>query len=72
MLSNVLEAKGRTNTILLDWLRTRRESYSVYYMKRDYSNSLAQRKDTDDALEIVVTNYPKGLYCHPLVRYVPF
>lgn len=72
MLSNVLEAKGRTNTILLDWLRTRRESYNVYYMKRDYSNSLAQRKDTDDALEIVVTNYPEGLGFHPLVSCMPF
>ena len=57
MLSNVITNNGKTNEILLQWLKERQYTYNIYYMKRDYSNSNYQRKNNGATLEVAVTNY---------------
>lgn len=52
-LSNVLTHKGRQNDILTEWSA----KYTVYHLKKDYSNSSynTSRSGSD---EVLITNYP--------------
>lgn len=52
-LSNVVENKGMTNEILLEWSK----KYVVIDLEMDYSNSYASRKKTTKSKEILVKNY---------------
>lgn len=53
-LSNVLEHKGKVNTILLEWSK----KYNVYDLNMSYSNSNYQTKNKDKATrEVLITNY---------------
>lgn len=55
-LSNVLESKGTTNTILCKWLTN--SGYSCYPLKSDHSNSNYQRKNRNSITkEVLITNY---------------
>jgi adenine-specific DNA-methyltransferase len=55
-LSNVLSSKGKTNTILKEWLNKR--NYRVIHLKHSYSNSNYQTKNkTKTTDEILVLNY---------------
>jgi DNA adenine methylase Dam len=53
VLSNVVENKGVTNDILLEWSK----KYVVIDLEMDYSNSYASRKKTSKSREIIVKNY---------------
>lgn len=52
-LSNVIENKGMTNEILLEWSK----KYVVIDLEMDYSNSYASRKKTPKSREVLVMNY---------------
>jgi DNA adenine methylase Dam len=56
-LSNVLEAKGRTNEILRDWIQARPE-YRMIDLNYTYKNANYQRQNRDTVTrEILVVNY---------------
>lgn len=56
-LSNVLEAKGKTNSILFDWIKNRSE-YKMIDLNYTYSNANYQRREkTTKTREILVMNY---------------
>jgi adenine-specific DNA-methyltransferase len=58
-LSNVLSSKGKTNTILSDWLNRRK--YRTVHLDYSYSNSNYQTKNkTGSADEVLVMNYKDG------------
>lgn len=52
-LSNVVENKGITNEILLEWSK----NYVVIDLEMDYNNSYASRKKYSKSKEILVKNY---------------
>lgn len=53
-LSNVLESKGNTNTILKEWA----EKYTVHYLEHTYSNCSYHKKDKESKdVEVLITNY---------------
>lgn len=55
-LSNVLEHRGKTNTILAGWIA--RRGYTVNYLNKNYSNSnyqITHREGT--SVEVLVVNY---------------
>ena len=55
-LSNVLEHKGKTNTILLNWAIDNR--FNIIYLNKNYSNSNYQIKNKNDkTTEVLITNY---------------
>ena len=55
-LSNVLEYKGQTNSMLSDWVES--NGFSVYNVDSDYSNCNYQKKDRDAlAIEVLIVNY---------------
>ena len=55
-LTNVIEHKGKTNTILKEWLE--KNNFKVYYLDKDYKNANYQIKDRDTITkEILVVNY---------------
>lgn len=55
-LSNVLEHKGKTNTILKEWIE--KNNFKVYYLDKDYKTANYQIKDRDTITkEILVVNY---------------
>lgn len=55
-LSNVLESKGRRNTILDEWCK--RNRYFVHHLAYSYSNSNYHRKNKDTKSdEVLITNY---------------
>jgi len=55
-LSNVLSSKGKTNTILAEWLSSR--NYRVNHLNYSYSNSNYHTKDkTDSTDEVLIVNY---------------
>ena len=56
-LSNVLESKGKTNTILTEWLSARSTQYRVISIKSDDTNSNYHRKNDGESKEILVVNY---------------
>ncbi len=56
-LSNVIEAKGKTNEILESWLSSRKE-YKTIYLDYSYKNSNYQRKNkTSKTKEVLIINY---------------
>lgn len=52
-LSNVLEHKNLTNTILKDWS----SKYKIHYLDFHYNNSNYQKNKKSKTVEILVTNY---------------
>lgn len=57
-LSNVLQSKGRKNTLLIDWINNNLDKYHVIYLDYNYSNSNYQIKDrTLDTEEVLIINY---------------
>ena len=53
-LSNVLEHKGRKNTLLMEWTK----KYNIIHLDFDYSNSNYHAKNTDKKTqEALITNY---------------
>lgn len=55
-LSNVLEHKGNTNTILLNWAIDNK--FNIIYLNKNYSNSNYQIKDKNNkTTEVLITNY---------------
>ncbi len=55
-LSNVVEHKGKTNQLLLDWALENK--FNINYLNKNYSNSNYQIKDRDqNTLEVLITNY---------------
>lgn len=55
-LSNVIEHKGLTHTILKDWVEE--NHFNLIYIKSDYSNSNYQLKDKEAITrEVLITNY---------------
>lgn len=52
-LSNVLKANSKTNEILIEWS----SKYNVHYIENNFNNSNYHRKDKDDTLEVLITNY---------------
>ncbi len=56
-LSNVLEHKGKRNTILQKWIRA--NGYFAYPIQKHYTNSNYQtkHKDKTQTLELLITNY---------------
>ncbi len=57
-LSNVLQSKGKENTILIDWINKNMDKYRVIYLDYTYSNSNYQTKDkTSKADEVLIVNY---------------
>jgi len=55
-LSNVLSSKGKTNTILTNWLSER--DYHTIHLNYSYSNSNYHTKDKSDSTdEVLVVNY---------------
>lgn len=56
-LSNVLEAKGKSNEILLKWVIDR-PNYRIIDLKYNYRNANYQRqKDRDKTREVLIVNY---------------
>jgi DNA adenine methylase Dam len=56
VLSNVLSSKGKTNTILSEWLSQR--NYRTIHLNYSYSNSNYQTKNkTDSTDEVLILNY---------------
>lgn len=53
-LSNVLELKGKENSLLKEW----GEKYNINYLNFNYRNCCYQRRDKDDkTIEVLITNY---------------
>lgn len=56
-LSNVLTSKGKTNSILQEWL-TANPQYTCHHLHYDYSNSSYQTNDrVNGSDEVLITNY---------------
>ena len=55
-LSNVLESKGRINTILCDWVN-KNKKYRVIPLNYDYSNSNYHTKKDGVTKEVLIVNY---------------
>ncbi|MDE6707664.1 MAG: DNA adenine methylase [Oscillospiraceae bacterium] len=57
-LSNVLESKGKENTILIEWLEKNISRYNIHHLNYNYSNSSYHTKNrTDSSVEVLITNY---------------
>jgi site-specific DNA-adenine methylase len=57
-LSNVLRAKGKENSILIDWVRKNCNKYKVINLNYDYNNSNYQTKNKDSITEeVLIINY---------------
>ena len=52
-LSNVLVANDKKNEILTKWSK----KYTVYIIKNTFNNSNYRRKNKDDTIEVLITNY---------------
>jgi len=61
-LSNVIEHKGKSNDILINWLN-QNPSFSVNYLNKNYSNSNYQTKNRDKngSVEVLITNYKTSI-----------
>ncbi|MBK5898436.1 Dam family site-specific DNA-(adenine-N6)-methyltransferase [Catonella massiliensis] len=55
-LSNVLESKGKRNTILCEWIN-KNEKYRVIPLNYDYSNSNYHTKKDGVTKEVLIVNY---------------
>lgn len=57
-LSNVIESKGKTNEILLSWVKKNAEKYKIINLNYSYSNSNYQTKDKQsNTREVLIVNY---------------
>ncbi len=57
-LSNVLENKGKENSILINWLAENVNKCKTIYLNYNYSNSNYQTKDkTSSSKEVLIINY---------------
>lgn len=56
-LSNVLECKGKKNTILSSWLEKHQGRFRVIPLEYDYSNSNYHTKRDGVTKEVLVVNY---------------
>ena len=56
-LSNVIESKGMTNSILVEWLSTNANKYTVVPIESDYTNASYHRKNEGTSREVLVVNY---------------
>jgi len=54
-LSNVLENKGETNTILKEWAET--NNFNIIHLDYSYANSSYHRKERTTSDEVLITNY---------------
>jgi len=54
-LSNVIEHKGNTNTLLKKFIKSNK--YKVNYIKMDYNNSNYQTIKSEKTTEVLITNY---------------
>lgn len=55
-LSNVLKHKGKTNTLLEEWVL--KNNYLVHHLNKSYNNSNYHSKNTDkETDEVLITNY---------------
>ena len=55
-LSNVIEHKGKTHTILFKWAIENK--FNIIYLNKNYSNSNYQIKNKDfKTTEVLITNY---------------
>lgn len=52
-LSNVLEANGMRNELLIEWSK----KYNVYKINNSFNNSNYRRKNKNDIIEVLITNY---------------
>lgn len=52
-LSNVLESKGKTHDMLIEWSK----KYNVHDLNHTYGNSNYHRKDRKGSREVLITNY---------------
>lgn len=52
-LSNVFEANGKKNQLLIDWSK----KYNVYIIENSFNNSNYRRKNKNDTVEVLITNY---------------
>ena len=52
-LSNCLVIKDKENDLLKEFSK----KYNIHYLNVDYSNSNHQRKNYDDSIEVLITNY---------------
>lgn len=52
-LSNVLVANDKKNEILTEWSK----KYTVYIIENTFNNSNYRRKNKDDTIEVLITNY---------------
>ena len=61
-LSNVIEHKGKENSILLDWIE--KNHFIINYLNKDYSNSNYHtiNRDKTSTVEVLVTNYENESY----------
>lgn len=57
-LSNVIESKGKINSMLLNWIRVNSDKYYMHELVYDYSNSNYQTDNKNSKTkEVLVTNY---------------
>lgn len=57
-LSNVLQNKGKENSILIDWVKKNSNKYRVINLNFDYNNSNYQVKDKNSVTEeVLIINY---------------
>ena len=56
-LSNVIEHKGKTNYLLVDWINE--NGFQINYIKKNYANSNYQTKNREKngSIEVLITNY---------------
>ncbi|QBQ07814.1 DNA adenine methylase [Spiroplasma gladiatoris] len=55
ILSNVLQSNGKTNIILLDWVK--KNNFKVINVDVNYNNSNYHRKNKDITREVIILNY---------------
>lgn len=56
-LSNVLESKGKKNSILVEWLSANTDKYRAIPIKSDYTNANYHRKKEGSSREVLIVNY---------------
>jgi len=55
-LSNVIEHKGQTNNVLLEWVLSNK--FNIIYIDKNYSNSNYQSTAKNNkTCEVLITNY---------------
>ncbi|MDC9721971.1 MAG: DNA adenine methylase [Urechidicola sp.] len=61
-LSNVIEHKGKSNDILINWVN-KNPDFNVNYLNKNYSNSNYQTKNRDKngSVEVLITNYKTSI-----------